>query len=287
MKVMQKYIESVLKGVGQVMLQENSWTGLLFLVGLAFSSIYLVSLALVATILATLFAYLVKYPEERIEQGLYGYNATLVGIGCGLFMEPSLLATILFVALSILSAVVTHWGMRQKYLPVLTAPFVLLLWGLILFVLYVDPPLHLHSFTYPTALGNTPLVIFGVGLGQVMLQANALTGYLFLLGILVNSPRAVAYLVLGSLLTFLLCLFPFVDTIDAHSGLYLYNTILVAIVVSGKPRRFASWALLGGTILSFFIQYLGLSMGISTLTAPFVLVVWILNGVERWVRTRS
>lgn len=29
---MQKYIESVLKGVGQVMLQENSWTGLLFLV---------------------------------------------------------------------------------------------------------------------------------------------------------------------------------------------------------------------------------------------------------------
>lgn len=43
MKVMQKYIESVLKGVGQVMLQENSWTGLLFLVGLAFSSIYLAS----------------------------------------------------------------------------------------------------------------------------------------------------------------------------------------------------------------------------------------------------
>lgn len=87
MKVMQKYIESVLKGVGQVMLQENSWMGLLFLVGLAFSSIYLASLALVATILATLFAYLMKYPEERIEQGLYGYNATLVVIGCGLFMD--------------------------------------------------------------------------------------------------------------------------------------------------------------------------------------------------------
>ena len=52
MKEVQKYIESVLKGVGQVMLQENSWTGLLFLVGLAFSSIYLASLALVATILA-------------------------------------------------------------------------------------------------------------------------------------------------------------------------------------------------------------------------------------------
>ena len=61
----------------------------------------------------------------------------------------------------------------------------------------------------------------------------------------------------------------------------------MAIVVSGKPHRLAPWALLGGTILSFFIQYLGLSMGISTLTAPFVLVVWILNGVERWVRTRS
>lgn len=287
MKEVQKYIECVLKGVGQVMLQENSWTGLLFLVGLAFSSIYLASLALVATILATLFAYLVKYPEERIEQGLYGYNATLVGIGCGLFMEPCLLAAILFVVLSTLSAVVTHWGMRQKYLPVLTAPFVLLLWALLLFEIYVDPPLQLHSFTYPSTSGDNLLSVFGIGLGQVMLQANYWTGLLFLLGLLVSSPRAVAYLVVGSLLTFLLCLFPFVDTIDAHSGLYLYNTILVAIVVSGKPRRLAPWALLGGTILSFFIQYLGLSMGISTLTAPFVLVVWILNGVERWVRTRS
>ncbi|WP_298631535.1 urea transporter [uncultured Porphyromonas sp.] len=284
---MQKSIEGVLRGVGQVMLQENKWTGLLFLVGLAYSSMYLAALALVATILATLFAYGMKYPRERIEQGLYGYNATLVGIGCGLYMEPCLLAVVLFVLLSILSAVVAHWGMRQKYLPVLTSPFVLLLWALLLFELFVDPPLQLHSFTYPSTSGDNLLSVFGIGLGQVMLQANYWTGLLFLLGLLVGSPRAVGYVVVGCLLTFLLCLAPFIDAGDAQSGLYLYNTVLVAIVVSGKPRRWAPWALLVGTILSFFIQYLGLSVGISTLTAPFVVVVWMLCGLEYLLRIRS
>lgn len=279
MERVQEFLQSVLRGVGQVMLQENSWTGLLFLIGIAINSPYLALLALLATVIATLFAYGVSYSRDSIKAGLYGYNATLVGIACGIFLEPTWLGVLLFIGLVILVTVVTDWAMSSWHLPTLTAPFVVVAWVLLGVIALAKQTLGQHSITFTTMVGDDPLSLFGIGMGQVMLEPNILTGYIFLLGVLISSPRAALYIVISAIVTAILCMAPIINDADAQSGLYLYNTVLVAIFVSTRPRKYSAGLLLIGTLLSFSVQHVGLMTGIPTLTAPFVVVAWILYGI--------
>lgn len=82
-------LSTLLKGIGQIMLQENSLTGLLFLIGIFYGSI-IMGLALLAAICGTVTAYLLKYDKTEITQGLYGFSAALVGVAAMLFLKPLL-----------------------------------------------------------------------------------------------------------------------------------------------------------------------------------------------------
>src|SRR3954463_16746759 len=77
-----------LRGIGQVMFQENALTGLLFLVGIAAAAgeegpkfaILMALGGLAGSILGTVTAWLAGYEREEIHAGIYGFNGTLVGI---------------------------------------------------------------------------------------------------------------------------------------------------------------------------------------------------------------
>ena len=58
-------LSTILKGLGQIMLQENSVTGLLFLIGIFYGSIIMGLAALLATICGTVTAYLLKYDKPK------------------------------------------------------------------------------------------------------------------------------------------------------------------------------------------------------------------------------
>lgn len=83
-------LSTLLKGIGQIMLQENSLTGLLFLIGIFYGSIIMGLAALLAAICGTVTAYLLKYDKTEITQGLYGFSAALVGVAAMLFLKPLL-----------------------------------------------------------------------------------------------------------------------------------------------------------------------------------------------------
>ena len=83
------------RGIGQVMFQDNALTGLLFLVGIAaagfeespsFALLMAVG-GLVGTIVGTLTAKLLGYDEKDIRDGIYGFNGTLVGIAHALLLQ--------------------------------------------------------------------------------------------------------------------------------------------------------------------------------------------------------
>lgn len=76
------------RGLGQVMFQNNAVSGLLMLVGIACNSWLLALLALLGNFVGTVTAFFSGYSKEDIEDGLYGFNGTLVGIAVGVFMEP-------------------------------------------------------------------------------------------------------------------------------------------------------------------------------------------------------
>lgn len=141
------FIDQVLKGLGQIMLQENSSTGLLFLIGIFLGSIEGGIGAIVSTAVGTITAILLKYNKEEINAGLYGFSAALVGVALTIMFDSTFLIWILLVVASALAAIIQHFFIKRN-IPVFTLPFILLTWCLIF---------GIHHFTTigPATAGNT------------------------------------------------------------------------------------------------------------------------------------
>jgi urea transporter len=129
------FISTILKGVGQIMLQDNIITGLLFLIGIFYGSYIMGLAALLATICGTATAYLFKYSKAEIEQGLYGFSAALVGVAVMLFLKPVFWAWLLVVLGSVVAAMLQHFAIKRKF-PAYTFPFVFVTWVILLICNY-------------------------------------------------------------------------------------------------------------------------------------------------------
>src|SRR5690606_247957 len=166
------YIQSILRSLGQVMFQNNIYSGLLFLIGIFYNSSLLGLAALLGTIISIGAAQLLKYSKEDIDNGIYGFNGALTGIALWYFFGFS--ATTFFAL--ILGAALTSplFYYLKKIVPPFTAPFVLITRMAIYFLtLVLDFPL-LPS----TAQTETNLDLLSVttkSFGQVMFQENGIT----------------------------------------------------------------------------------------------------------------
>lgn len=267
-----RFLQAILRGIGQVMFQNNTYSGMLFLVGIFYNSWLLGLAALLGTIIGTASALILKYPKEDIQNGLYGFNGTLTGIAVLLFFEVNLVTLLALVVGAVLSTLMM--SLLKKIIPPFTAPFVMATWFVIYSLLFV---LNFPLLASPELTGNTIdiLTASSNSFGQVMFQENVITGLFFLLGILVNNRLMAIYAVyaavFGSLAGWLF-LEPF-STINA--GLMGYNAILCAIALTGKRWQDFLWITLA-ICLSTLLN-IGLAMtGIITLTAPFVLVTWVI-----------
>lgn len=267
------------RGIGQVMFQNNALSGLLMWIGILCNSWTLALLALSGTIVSTLAAYLFKYSYEDIRNGLYGFNGTLVGIAVGVFMEIHIGAMLVLVAGSILSTWIAYRFNRSNKLPGYTAPFILAVWGILIVCHTLFPSL----LTAPaeTAAEQAPdwLRAFFLNIGQVMFQGDTiLAGAFFLLAILINSRTNAFYTIWGAALPLVLALLPGTGLAEFNAGLFGYNAVLCAIALGDKSTKGFFLATLA-VLLSTGLQIGGMYAGLTTLTAPFVLAVWI----TRWL----
>ena len=86
------FLDSVLRGVGQVMLQNNSYAGLLFLIGIFYNSALFGFAVLVGTVASTVTAMLLGVKRSNVREGLFGFNGALVAVALLYFLQPDLLA---------------------------------------------------------------------------------------------------------------------------------------------------------------------------------------------------
>lgn len=268
------------RGVGQVMFQNNALSGLLMLAGIFVNSWQMGVLAVSGNIISTLAAYFSGYTRDDIKNGLYGFNGTLVGIAAGVFMHLTIGSLILTAIASCMSTYITRLFNMQYVLHGFTAPFILSVWMLLGFCSWLAPDMLLVSGTEASvSSGVDCLQSFCMGIGQVMFQGNIWTGLLFLAGILVNSRSAAFYTVLGALLPLPLAILLGVDSETLNMGLMGYNGVLCAIALGDRSWKGFVWASCA-VLLSVVLQIVGMNAGVITLTAPFVVSVWIMTGIQ-------
>ena len=271
------------RGIGQVMFQNNALSGLLMLIGIFLNSWQMGILAISGNIISTLTAYFSGYGRDDIKDGLYGFNGTLVGIAVGVFMELSIGSLLLMAVASCVSTWISRLFNLQRSLPGFTAPFILSVWGLLGFCTWIMPDILLASDAVNDIIqGINYFQAFSFGIGQVMFQGIIWTGLLFLVGILVNSRTAAFYTVIGAFLPILLAVLPGIDAETLNMGLMGYNGVLCAIALGNRTLKSFVWVSCS-VLLSTLLQIIGMNLEITTLTAPFVVSVWVIMGIQKLV----
>ena len=268
----------VLKGIGQIMLQNNSLTGLCFLAGICYGSFIMGLAAVIAVCTGTFTAMLLKYPQDKINDGIYGFSAALVGAGLSCFFQPNLLIWIAIVIGSVLATVIQHICLVKK-IPAFTFPFILVTW---LFLGISDdfPALIRHQpASIVTDAGNY-LTLFSQSFGQVIFQDHSLPGVLFIIGIFINRPLATCYAIAGIALSVLIAYFLKEPLTDIYKGLLSYNAVLCAITFTGKKKENVLMALIA-VALSVPIMILLRHWNIPALTFPFVLATWLVLLIKK------
>ena len=276
-------MKTLLLGFSQVFLLQSPLSGVLILAGLFCNSWQLALLALLGCLVSRAVASLWRDTEQEIADGLYGFNGTLVGIAIGVYWEISWLSILLLVIGAALSTWLARAFRRHAQLPGLTAPFIIAVWALLLVSLLAPQGVGLLDSAAQLEEGQ-PLwrrlgLALGDRVGQVMFQANVLTGILFFLAIAWESRRKALYALLGALIPMLVI--PFVPEAVWREGLLGYNAVLCAIYWAGRGERRLLYALLS-VVLSVLLELLALYAGLIPLTAPFVLSVWGVAQAQRW-----
>ncbi|GAE64034.1 urea transporter [Chryseobacterium indologenes] len=282
------FLDHILKGIGQIMLQENRWTGLLFLVGIFMGSWQCGVAVLLSTAAGTFTAMKLKYNRSEIDAGLYGFSAALVGVALAFLFETTWLIWILIILGGALAAVIQHFFIQKK-IPVFTFPFIIITWVLVF---------TLHHFTHipPSAMLNAEVVSTKYddfltctnGFGEVIFQGGVLSGMIFFIAVFISSPIAALYGLAASILGAGLSQLNGEPVKEIHMGLFGFNAVLSAIVFSGIKKTDGLWVLIA-VLLTIIIDdflidnhYLDAVGGVFTF--PFVAGTWITLLIQRVFR---
>lgn len=266
------FIVVCLKGIGQIMLQENAWTGVLFLVGIFYNSVWMGIATLSASIIGTITAKSLGYDKAEIDRGLYGFSAALVGAGIILFFKISPLTWFLIAIGSSSAAILQHFFIKRN-ISIFTLPFVLVSW-MILIISEVLWPTQLAEVSSAKMLVADNLDYAVKSFGQVIFQNSVVSGSLFFIAIFINSPISALYALAGAVLSSILASQFLMPIEDISNGIFGFNAVLCAIVFAGNKVRDGVWVLTS-VIISLMISLLMIQFNLIQLTFPFVAAAFI------------
>jgi urea transporter len=269
-------VRAVFRGIGQIFFQENALTGACFALGIALNSPLMGAGAVIGSAIGAATARTLGFDRTETAAGIYGFNSSLVGIAAFFFFRPGAMPAALLVGGSIAAALVTRVMRRFVPFPTYTTPFIVTTWAVDILGLALALP-RVGVPKLPEATDFLQAVAEGVS--EVMLQANVLTGLLFLVGIALNDWRHASWALLASLLGTTEALYHHDPAGGIAIGLYGYNATLTAIALS-LWRRSLIAPLLGILLSVPITEYFPL-LGLPTLTAPFVLATWLVLACDR------
>jgi urea transporter len=296
-----RFTDINLRGIAQVMFQNNPLTGALFLVAIGWGSYAagaprIAIAGVLAVVIATLTAQWLRVDGVALRSGLYGYNGILVGLALATFLAPGALLWV-YVVLGAAVSVVAMLGVSNAVKPwgsALTFPFVLITWLLLLATYGFS---GLTGTALPSG-GNvvtafqpydaSPLkvvdLVRGVlqSISQVFLKESGVAALLLLIGLAVNSLAATAFALAGAILAVLTAHLFGAESVLVTGGLLGFSPVLTAIALGTvfyRPSlRVAAYAAVG-TVFTVVAQAALnaalMPIAIPGLTAPFVLVSWM------------
>ncbi|MFB9185916.1 urea transporter [Dactylosporangium sucinum] len=295
-----RFVDACLRGASQVMLQNNPLTGLLILAAIAWGSIRTGTPAvlvgvLVALVVGTLTALLLRVDASSWRQGLFGFSPLLTGAALPTFLAVRPLLWVYVVVGAAVTTVVTlalsnvlgTWGVAA-----LTFPFVLTSWFLLMGA-YQFARIRISTLSHPALpappeSAHVPLTVeylatgMAKGVAQVFLIDDWISGAVILVALAVNSRVVALAAILGTVVGTLVAVGLGVPGDPVGKGIWGFNAVLTAVALGAvlyRPSAAVTAYALLGTLTTVGVQAALTTaltpLGVPTLTAPFVVATWL------------
>src|SRR6201991_4523564 len=297
------FVDSCLRGVGQVCFMNNPITGLAILVAMFVGEAWLGFAGALGVLVSTASALLIGMDRGAIRAGLFGFNGVLVGAGLSLFLQPdwdgvvivwivvgAFFSTILHAAPA--SIFVSRWNV-----PPFTLAFnfmtLLFLIGALNFangraggliapadaqVIANSVSNTLRSAADAATANNLEGVVNAIlrGISQLFFANSVVSGIIIIVGLAVCSRIAAVFALVGSTVGMLTGLALGANGVAIYNGLWGFNSFDAALAIGGVffvlTARSAFLAVAGavfaellfGAIASLFTPW-----GLPALTLPF------------------
>jgi len=271
------------------MLQKNLATGLCFCIGIGINSPTMLLGGMIAILTSIVTTEFCQFNQQTTQNGLYSFNAALVGIGTFYFLPVSMLAIVFIVLGAFLATLIMHCMLdKLPAIPPFTAPFVITMWLVLIIVEVIGHPSAINQLKINTV--NDFQVIMR-GISQIMFQDYWLVGVIFIVGLFISSSKTVIWVVIGSATGLLTARFLGYSEELVLLGGYGLNASLVAIAlakqkestVQAKVFTIAYWPIiLAGILISIVMTKAFQSLPLPALTAPFVLTCWLMLGITNF-----
>ncbi|WP_306350701.1 urea transporter [Flavobacterium sp. '19STA2R22 D10 B1'] len=281
MNEIKKHIAIFFKGFAQIMLQENPFTGLLFLIAIAYDSGTMALAGAVANIVSIATAKLCRFEQSDIDKGLFGFNSSLAAIALVFYFQVNFWIWLTLIITAICTTLMMGWAIKKR-IPVYTFPFVLAT-CIALFVLSIP---ELAVRTVPEHFVDIQELddfwVQGHAFGQVIFQGSVIAGMIFFIGVFISSPIAALYGFISILISVSISHHGHEPTEQITAGVFSFNAVLCGIACSGPKPKNGFYVLLTVLIATYFDMLL-IDNGWATLTFPFVFAMWILNPLKKYI----
>jgi urea transporter len=297
------FIDSCLRGVGQVCFMNNPVTGLAILLGMFVAEAWLGFAGALGLAVSTLSAIVIGMDRGAIRAGLFGFNGVLVGAGMSLFMQPDWDALVMvWIAAGAFFSTVLHAALAAVFIGAWKVPPYTLAFNFITLIFLIGALNYangraggliapadaqvtggsvsntLRSAADAASANNVEGVLNAVfrGIGQLFFANSVAAGIIMVVGLAVCSRIAAIFALVGSTVGMLTGLALGANGVAIYNGLWGFNSFDAALAVGGV-FFVLSWtsgllavacavlaALLFGAIASMFVPW-----GLPALTLPF------------------
>ncbi|MCG5077751.1 urea transporter [Paraburkholderia tagetis] len=275
-------LRTLLRSLGQIVLQRHAGTGACLLAALALCDGWLACAAVVGATTANVCARLVREPRATIHDGLVGFNGALAGLAALTFAGDTVTAAIL----AVLAAAATAWigaplsrWLRRVGLSVYSTPCLIATWA------WMALDAGGARTTAASALASAHVArpwldaAAGVlsGVAQTTFATGALPGLVMLAGLAWSSRQAAACALGGAALASTIEYAFGAPPASFAAGLCGFNGALAALAASALGPRAAICA----TMLAAALHLAAVRLGLPVMTAPFALAGWTVHGASR------
>ena len=265
----------MLRGFSQCAFQANEIAGLLFVAAVAVFNWRMAIYYVIAVVLGTLTAKLLRGIGVLLDLGLYGFNSGLIGLALGNFFEPSPIVWLWVPVFAVVAAAITVAMSKWVPIPFLAAPFILTFW----LVWLIAGTLGLKAIDFGAfpAMDVHPAESVIKALGSALFVPGIVSGLLFLAGIAIGNWRLAIVAVIGAIVPNALA--AHVGTVGGaiNFGFIGFNGVLAAlaayVIVAPDLRLAVLGSFLATWIGSYIFRYVD---EVPVLASGFVLAIWVM-----------